>query len=479
MGRDVGQVKRIDVLPDDILLEIFDFYLGVLGCINKFKTGTEAWHVLVHVCRRWRNLVFGSPCRLNLRLFCTPKTPAKDTLDVWPALPLIVWDLFSCFSPTDNVIAILGRSERVREVTILCLPNWKMENVMAEMQVPFPKLTVLRLSSFDEIVPDIPDSFLGGSAPSLQSLYLHGIPFPGLPKLLLSTTHLISLSLTNIPHSWYISPKAIVALISELSSLESLSLEFDSPLSHPDRETRSLPPLKRSILPALNRFYFKGVIEYLEKVATRIDTPLLHQMQINFLNQIDYACPRLAQFINCTSSFRVLDRARVQFDDDTASVNLCRFETSHSGSDYLRINILCGAPDRQLSSIEKVCNSLLHALSTVKDLYIALPYSELVWKHDATKSTQWLRLLLSFTMAKNLYLSKNYSPDIAAALKELVGGRVTEVLPSLQNIFMEGFGASGAVSENIGQFAAVRRLSGHPIAISDWDKDKDFDMTSI
>jgi hypothetical protein len=39
---------------------------------------------------QWRTLVLESPRRLNLRLFCTPKTPVKDTLDVWPALPLIV-----------------------------------------------------------------------------------------------------------------------------------------------------------------------------------------------------------------------------------------------------------------------------------------------------------------------------------------------------------------------------------------------------
>jgi hypothetical protein len=39
---------------------------------------------------------------------------------------------------------------------------------------------------------------------------------------------------------------------------------------------------------------------------------------------------------------------------------------------------------------------------------------------------------------KNLYLSKEFAPGIAAALQELVGARITEVLPSLQNIFVEG-----------------------------------------
>ena len=100
-------MKRIDVLPDDVLLEIFDFYVVDMSLSYGGKMGTEAWQSLVHVCRRWRNLVFRSPRRLNLQLYFTPKTPAKDTLDVWPALPLIVRGETALSSGTDNVIAAL------------------------------------------------------------------------------------------------------------------------------------------------------------------------------------------------------------------------------------------------------------------------------------------------------------------------------------------------------------------------------------
>jgi hypothetical protein len=67
---------------------------------------------------------------------------------------------------------------------------------------------------------------------------------------------------------------------------------------------------------------------------------------------------------------------------------------------------------------------------------------------------------------KNLYLPKEFAPGIAAALQELVGGGITEVLPSLQNVFVKGLEPSGPFQENIGQFVAARQLSGHPIAIS-------------
>ncbi len=82
-------MKQIDILPDDILLEIFDFYVD-MSLSYKDKAEIEKWQSLIHVCRQWRSLVLGSPRRLNLRLFTTPKTPVRDTLDIWPALPLSV-----------------------------------------------------------------------------------------------------------------------------------------------------------------------------------------------------------------------------------------------------------------------------------------------------------------------------------------------------------------------------------------------------
>ena len=71
----------IDMLPDVPLIEIFDFYVD---------EAPEAWSTLVHVCRTWRNLVFGSPRRLNFRLYCSIRTQVREKLDVWPNLPIFV-----------------------------------------------------------------------------------------------------------------------------------------------------------------------------------------------------------------------------------------------------------------------------------------------------------------------------------------------------------------------------------------------------
>ena len=424
--------------------------------------GEDAWQSLVHVCRRWRSLVLGSPRCLNLQLHCTPETPAKDKLDVWPPLPLIVMGSMASSSGTDNVITALGQSNRVCQVTLIDLAGWQLDEVLATMHVPFPELTDLFLASKGKTLSVIPNSFLDGSAPRLRHLILFGIPFPGLPKLLLSATHLVELMLENIPHSGYISPEAIVALISVLSSL---SLSFKSPQSRPDLETRP-PPLKRFVIPAVTSLHFNGVIEYLEDLVTGIDTPLLDDMEITLFNQIDFDTSRLAQFINRTPKLWKRD-ATVEFDDNIAYVGLSSLPST------LKIGISCIEPDWQLSSIEQVCNSSLHPLSMVEDLNIKHEYSKLVWKNDAIENSLWLQLLLPFTAVKNLYLPKEFAPGIAAALQELVEGRIMEVLPSLQNIFVEKLGSLGPFQEKIGQFVAARQLSDHPIVISDWDEPSD------
>jgi hypothetical protein len=164
------------------------------------KVTVDVWQPLVHVCRRWRNLVFRSLRRLNLRLVCTPLTPARDTLDIWPALPLIIKQFWSSpfSSSTDNIIAALGQSNRVYAI-LLNLADWQLEQVLAAIQVPFLELTDLRLYSSGETPSVIPDSFLGGSAPRLQTFESRGIPLPGLLKLHLSATHLVTLRLYDNP----------------------------------------------------------------------------------------------------------------------------------------------------------------------------------------------------------------------------------------------------------------------------------------
>ncbi|KAF8472224.1 hypothetical protein DFH94DRAFT_192314 [Russula ochroleuca] len=293
------------------------------------------------------------------------------------------------------------------------------------MQVPFPELTHLVLWSVDETVSVLPDSLFGGSAPRLEDLWLDGIPFLGLPKLLLSATHLHALRLERIPDSGYILPEAIVTALSPLTRLRILRLEFQSPRSFPDRASRHLPPQTRTVLPALTELSLKGVSEYLEVVMALIDAPQLYSLRITFFNDIVFDAPQLAKFISRPPTLKDLTTARVTFEHDVASIGLSS-QTSGYGS--LSVSIPCRELDWQVSSMEQVCTSCLPPLSMLDDLYIKILHPNPNWQ-DNIENAQWLELLHSFTAVKNLYLSEKIARRIVPALEELVGAERQKCCP--------------------------------------------------
>jgi len=75
------RLVTIDVLPDDVLVEMFDFYLS--GGDWSYPALQDTWDALVHVCHRWRDLVFASPRRLNLRLEYQGYRPMSEVPDAW------------------------------------------------------------------------------------------------------------------------------------------------------------------------------------------------------------------------------------------------------------------------------------------------------------------------------------------------------------------------------------------------------------
>jgi len=116
-------------LPDDVLLEIFDFYLAPKSIQSYWPSlgliPEDAWHTLVHVCKRWRSIVFASPHRLQLQLLCTNNRPIQNLLDIWPELPIVISSGrgMSKWQDANNIIAALKQHNRVGKIDLDDIPN--------------------------------------------------------------------------------------------------------------------------------------------------------------------------------------------------------------------------------------------------------------------------------------------------------------------------------------------------------------------
>ncbi len=454
----------INTLPDLVLLEIFDCYLfRAQRFAESYSQEVRAWHTLVHVCRNWRAITFASPRRLNLRLFCTNETRVRETLAVWPRLPIIVWQPINRMWGLNNIIEALEYNNRVCGITLhVPLASPQSENVLAAMQQPFPALTSLNIQFQDgETDAIVPDSFLGGSAQSLRSLDFYRVPFPGLPRLLLSATDLVHLVLWKIPHSGYFSSEAMVRCLSALTKLEDLWLEFETSPSRLHQNNRRPTPPVCIVLPALTSFTFTGASEYLEDLVGQIDAPLLDRLEVTFDN-LTFNTPQFVQFIRRRPNVKAPDEAFVLFSFESVRVSLYRAFPGR-----LSLGVLCSDANSQLSSLAKVCSSSFPSgfIRTVKHLYVGeAQHAEPDW-HDGIENRQWREALDPFIAVENLTLSRGIVLRILPALQESVGERVIEVIPSLQRLVLEGR-ASRRVLEAIWNFITAQRLANHPIVLS-------------
>ena len=414
----------ISVLPDDALLEVFKFY------VDQFHH-EDAWHLLVHVCRRWRCLVFASPRWLHLELRCTNRSPVKKMLDIWPAVPIVInasigatqrWGL-------NNIVAALKRHNLVCRITIGDVPDSLLKSGV--MKKRFSKLTHLVLRSFEENVPVIPDSFLDGSAPRLRVLHFRRIPFPfpALGKLLLSATNLVTLLLEDIPKLGYISSKRITRVLPSLTMLRHFSIGYRFPRSHADRSRQHPPLLKRLVLPSLTEFSFKGDSEYLENIVGRIDTPSLESVNITFFNQLIFSTPLLRDFFSRTTIPQEPHRAEIWFFG--YHIDICLFQRERpAGCHMLKVVLLSRVPEWQLSSMAEFCSTSLPPLPTLERLRIVAPRPTADLPRDM-ESSQWLELVRSFVTVKDLDLSIRVPEEVVTALRELTGSTVTQKLSAL------------------------------------------------
>jgi hypothetical protein len=252
----------------------------------------------VHVCHKWRRIVFEAQQVLSLRLFCTHGTPVSKTLDCWPVLPIVVQygGSLALGRPTpkdeDNMMATLKQSDRVSSITLTVTGS--LLKKLSTIETPFSRLEDLVLLSRDAVALTLPSTFRLGSR--LRCLHSTRIAFPALLQLLYSSRNLVDLQLHDVLNPSHLSPDALTNALSVLTQLRSLSLHFLSTSSkyrHPPS-----PSQERAVLPVLTCLNFRGISDYLEGLVAIIDAPRLEDIEITLFDDSIFGHPKLSKFIH-------------------------------------------------------------------------------------------------------------------------------------------------------------------------------------
>ena len=400
------------------------------------------------------------------------------TLDIWPSLPIIVHvdDGEICQSPgVTDIVSMLKRYDRVCKVIIDNVSNLLLEE-LATVNEPFPALIELELVSImvDPLAhaPRLSHSSLGGSFPRLRSLTLCGISIRAIGNLLLSTRDLVTLTLGCCPPSGYISPEAMVTILSELTKLESFHLSFEIPQFPIYGGNRRPPVPTRVVLPALVTFAFDGHSSYLADMVSRIDAPLdCISLTVNIFDrsQLEFDFPLLRDFIWRTKLLDAPHRADTSFKDHDSMISLFQRK---GGVDFkvFSLEIPCYALIPRLLTLAQACSFLSLPFADLEHLSLCKYNSDLLslrWRNEV-QNAHLMEFIRPFVAVKDLVLEGPVVFSVASALQELVGERVTETLPALQTIFLQG---PAPAPEGIGKFIALRELCGRPVVVhqQEWE----------
>ena len=444
------------MLSDDILFNTFSHFLGATP---------RFWPTLASVCHRWRQIVLASPLSLKLRIYCTYGTPVLKTIDCWPALPISVQygGVPNLNTPTsedeENIISALKQSGSVNSIG-LTVTNSLLERISANSG-PFSELEELILLSRDNMHLTLPSGFRWGTR--LRTLRLTGIAIPAPPRLLYPSTGLVDLQLHEVPSVRYLSPHAFANALSEMTQLESISLQF---LPSPHRNHIGWVPAsgERVVLPVLTCFRYRGACGYLDGLVARICSPRLANIGVTLSREPTMDASELGRFIERMEIWMSLSQVDVQTSADTISICLSK----PGAPPQLELRILCEQLGWQLSSMTEVCSHLVPLRFRVKDLRINSTQQP-SWMEDMDDE-RWPELIRVFASAEDLRVdgAQWHVTDILCALRPADGAHTTNttVLPSLRNLRVENSMAMyGPSWDAVQSLITSRWLSGRPVQV--------------
>lgn len=457
----------ITKLPDEILLEIFDFYRRSFKHQPDYErdwNNKNGWFKLAHVCHNWRCIVLASSSRLQLRLFFTDQTPTRAAvLTGLPPLPIVVdylsvaWT-FGRLGPENRLISALRYPNRIYKIAMkITLSN--CNTITKVLDCAFPTLGTLELHNTSAPGFFFPPTFLMTSTKSLRRLKIPGAILTSLPPLLSATTALVDLTLAI--DTIFSSPQGVSlpALLQNLSRLRHLDVSvrsFHGPHTH------AISPVKTNdavSLAELTHFRFKGRTNHVEELVAGLATPSLQKLYVALYrgNSVVHI-PHLSVIIRNMGMLFYAAQIKVSIGAYIISL----LTHSHFIDDP-PFNIFLHGP----SAMAQVGSELYAMLTTVEDLFIAFCISPMYHGLPSVNIAPFRGLFEQLHNVKILRVQSGLETKVADVLREHNGQPTKNHLPPVP----DGANLDATISSdiptnpsrfNVGIFPSLEEIEIHP-----------------
>ncbi|KAH9977079.1 hypothetical protein BGW80DRAFT_1287125 [Lactifluus volemus] len=481
-GNDRSPSTTIDILPEDVLLEVFESYRQGLEQRYFYYdseltwNGKHGWLKLAHVCRKWRSIVLSSSFRSSLQpklvfSMCWDHDSNRNVsiLTRLPPLPIVIYSPMLLHwqheepKKRKRAVSALRYSDRVCKIVLDC-SDLMLDNVRRAMSGPFPALESLELFDSSHRIFIIPATLklFGGSVPSLRHLDLRYVSRVACISSLPSTPGLIYLRLNlGCPPP----PASLRTLLQGMPCLRHLQISLSfCPLLLPTR------PAAIFHLSRLTYLSYDGHKRYLEDLVAGLAAPSLQYFRIDLRNSyFSEPVPHLSRFIsNIEGQFLSV---HVLIPTTGNPWIIC--EDSHSPDHIIREILVRTVQDgpallcAKLSTAEQVL---------FQHVYPQL-HSNLKSRPSADATSPWLGFFQQLRSVKILKMHSDFLHDVAQAFVQEGGESPLHFLPSLEEIEIELHPLDRACNDTweevlsiFSSFVAARQHAGCPVRIS-WNAD--------
>jgi hypothetical protein len=476
---------KIDSLPEDVLLEIFDTYRQDMELLTRYENiwnSRDGWFKLAHVCSRWRRLVLLSPTRLHVHLLFTPRRSSRVTmLKRLPPFPILVDYRAASWTGREENLALAAISNRSRVRGIALRTTYTdTDKLCRALSHPFPELESLEIfPSFprDHEMLILPANFLSGSLPCLRRLTLRKVAPRCLSPLLSSATGLVELTL-SLHTEWGWPPEAsLLSNLPRMSRLRHLELNLLYQLS----TLISDPPLftgTGDIVPLseLTHLIFTGHRTYLEALVVGLAGPSLQHLDAKLHGQSESAfpIPHLCKFIRSsecqfTTIRLVFSRSKLKFYAGMGSESI----------DDLPFRIIIPEP----VSLEQMGKELSGPFSTVEGLTITLDEPWFREPQGPSLTDQWRGFFHHVPQVKMVQVPAREAHNVSHAFQQDGQEPALDLLPALEKVKVDmrhrphiASSRSDLYTSIRGSFEpliAAREQVGRPVALIIMDVDVD------